>query len=102
MLFSLSAVVLFALVLAAEPIANQANNESLARTRSLDTVYPVSWVSDLFYQALANFTVRNVGSTACQKQAKMYDEHLRNYTSWAVRSKYPFYEHNAHTSPYFI
>lgn len=91
MLYSSSVVVLFALVLAAEPIAGLANNESLAGTRRLDIVYPVSWVSDLFHQALANFTVRNVGSAACRKQAKMYDEHLRNYTSWAVRSKYLFY-----------
>lgn len=47
---------------------------------------PSSWVSDLFYQGLANFSVRNVGSTACRRQTEMYERNLRNYTSWAVRS----------------
>lgn len=55
---------------------------------------PGSWVSDLFYQALANFTVRHVGSAKCRRQAEIYDSNLRNYTSWAVRmseswSRYP-------------
>jgi hypothetical protein len=45
------------------------------------------WASDLFYRALANFTVRNIGSTACRKQSDMYDRNLRNHTNWAVRSK---------------
>lgn len=49
---------------------------------------PGSWVSDLFYQALANFTVRHVGSAKCRRQAEIYDSNLRNYTSWAVRSEY--------------
>lgn len=55
---------------------------------SLDAVYPGPWLSELFYQALANFTVRNVGSTVCQKQSRMYDMHLQNHTNWAVRSEY--------------
>lgn len=55
---------------------------------SLDDVGdPSTWVSDLFYQGLANFSVRNVGSTACRRQTEMYERNLRNYTSWAVRSE---------------
>lgn len=50
--------------------------------------FPGMWISDVFYEALANFTVRDVGSTACRKQSETYDRHLRNYTNWAVRSKY--------------
>lgn len=50
--------------------------------------YPETWVSDLFYRALANYTVRNVGSTACRTQSAMYEQNLRNYTRWAVESKY--------------
>lgn len=53
-----------------------------------DADIPGSWVSDLFYQALANFTVRHVGSSECRKQVEIYDNSLRNYTSWAVRSEY--------------
>lgn len=51
-------------------------------------VFPESWVSDTLYRALANFTVRDAGNTACRKQSDMYDRHLRNYTNWAVRSEY--------------
>uniref|UniRef100_A0A2S2QKZ1 Nose resistant to fluoxetine protein 6 n=1 Tax=Sipha flava TaxID=143950 RepID=A0A2S2QKZ1_9HEMI len=46
---------------------------------------PQLWASDLFYRALANFTVRNVGSTACRNQSEMYDRNLKNHTNWAVR-----------------
>jgi hypothetical protein len=53
-------------------------------------VKPELWVSDLFYRALANFTVRNVGSTACQEQSEMYDRNLRNYTHWAIKSMYQY------------
>lgn len=49
---------------------------------------PEAWISKLFYQALANFTVRDVGSSACRIQSNLYDRHLRNHTSWAVRSEY--------------
>uniref|UniRef100_A0A2H8TW21 Nose resistant to fluoxetine protein 6 n=1 Tax=Melanaphis sacchari TaxID=742174 RepID=A0A2H8TW21_9HEMI len=48
-------------------------------------IFPDSWVSDLFYRALANFTIQGVGSTACQRQVDMYVKHLWNYTNWAVR-----------------
>lgn len=66
----------------------QVNNESsLTFAESLDTVYPESWIPDLLYQALVNFSVRNVGSTICQIQGKMYENHLRNHTNWAVKSK---------------
>jgi len=68
------------------------NNESAvtlnAGASTPDAGIPGSWVSDLFYQALANFTVRHVGSSECRKQVEMYDNSLRNYTSWAVRSEY--------------
>ncbi|XP_026815118.1 nose resistant to fluoxetine protein 6-like isoform X3 [Rhopalosiphum maidis] len=46
---------------------------------------PDPWIPDLFYRALSDFSVKNVGSTACRTQSDMYDRHLRNYTSWAVR-----------------
>ncbi|XP_060865863.1 nose resistant to fluoxetine protein 6-like [Metopolophium dirhodum] len=65
------------------------NNESTmalnAGANTPDAGIPGSWVSDLFYQALANFTVRHVGSSECRKQVEIYDNSLRNYTSWAVR-----------------
>jgi len=50
-------------------------------------IYPESWVSDLFYRALVNFTIQRVGSSACQRQVDMYVRNLQNYTDWAVRSE---------------
>ncbi|XP_060877768.1 O-acyltransferase like protein-like [Metopolophium dirhodum] len=50
-----------------------------------DDIYPESWVSDLFYRALVNFTIQHVGSSACQRQVDMYVRNLQNYTDWAVR-----------------
>lgn len=88
MFYSSSALVIFTLVLVQS--SGQVINESLTFADSSDTIYPDLWISDLFYQALANFTVRNVGSTACQKQGKMYEKHLQNHTNWAVKSKYYF------------
>lgn len=88
-----AAIVLIAL-LSTEYSAGQvaSNNESIvalnAGANTPDSGIPGSWVSDLFYQALANFTVRHVGSSECRKQAEIYDNSLRNYTSWAVRSEY--------------
>lgn len=57
---------------------------------------PRPWISELFHQALANFTVRHVGSSTCRLQSDMYDRHLRNHTSWAVRSEYLhiYYNHS--------
>lgn len=52
-----------------------------------DDIYPESWVSDLLYRALVNFTIQRVGSSACQRQVDMYVKNLQNYTDWAVRSK---------------
>jgi len=49
------------------------------------------WISEMFHQALANFTIRHVGNSTCQLQSDMYDRHLRNHTSWAVRSEYIHY-----------
>jgi len=83
------------ILLLPKPIQFSANNSSrlvLAGDRN-DTslqdkdIFPDSWVSDLFYRALANFTMRRVGSTACQQQVDMYVKHLKNYTDWAVRSE---------------
>jgi len=48
---------------------------------------PGVWLSDLFYRALANFTLRRADSTACRRQTAVYEGHLSNHTSWAVRSK---------------
>lgn len=86
MLYSSLVTVLFTLVLAES--SDQAINESSAFTKSSEKLYPEFWVSDLFYKALANFTVKNVGSIACQNQGDMYDKHLQNHTNWAVKSKY--------------
>lgn len=81
------------ILLLLKPIQLSANNSSrlvLAGDQS-DTslqdkdIFPDSWVSDLFYRALANFTMRRVGNTACQQQVDMYVKHLQNYTDWAVR-----------------
>jgi len=52
-----------------------------------DDIYPESWISDLFYRALVNFTVQNVGSSACQRQVNMYVRNLQNHTDWAVKSE---------------
>lgn len=87
MSYSLLFFVLFGLVLA-KSNGHVVHTESpLAFTENSGIVYPESWISDLFYQALVNFTVHNVGSTACQNQGIMYDKHLRNHTNWAVKSK---------------
>ncbi|VVC41806.1 Nose resistant-to-fluoxetine protein, N-terminal,Acyltransferase 3 [Cinara cedri] len=57
--------------------------------------FPKTWVANLFYDALVNFTVmKTVGSSACQKQTQMYIRHLANDSLWAVQmsdswSRYP-------------
>lgn len=49
---------------------------------------PGPWVADLFYQALANFTIQeDVGTSACQKQTQQYIGGLKNNSYWAVKSK---------------
>jgi hypothetical protein len=63
--------------------AGEKNDSSLQDKDSI----PDSWISDLFYRGLANFTMRRVGSTACQQQVDMYVKHLQNYSDWAVRSE---------------
>jgi len=52
-----------------------------------DTRIPDLWVSDLFYRALANFTLRRAAGTECRRQTAVYERDLRNHTSWAVRSE---------------
>lgn len=49
---------------------------------------PSKWVAELFYRALANFTVNEDAATAeCRRQTRMYVSQLRNNTYWAVKSK---------------
>jgi len=52
-----------------------------------DDIYPETWISDLFYRALVNFTIQHLGSSACQRQVDMYVRNLQNHTDWAVRSE---------------
>lgn len=87
-----SSVVVFSLALMlalAESYGQTANSgPSKVFMGTSDTViFPGSWISEMFYEALANFTIRDFGNTACQKQSEMYDINLQNYTSWAVKSK---------------
>jgi len=56
-----------------------------------DDGLPGPWISDLFHRALFNFSIKHVGSSACRTQSDMYDRHLQNHTSWAVRSEYQLY-----------
>ncbi|XP_050052902.1 nose resistant to fluoxetine protein 6-like isoform X1 [Aphis gossypii] len=51
----------------------------------VDDGLPGPWISDLFNRALFNFSIKHVGSSACRTQSDMYDRHLQNHTSWAVR-----------------
>ncbi|CAH1712122.1 unnamed protein product [Aphis gossypii] len=61
----------------------------------VDHGYPKTWIANLFYEALANFTgPMDVGSTACRQQTQMYIRHLKNDSLWAVKmsdswSRYP-------------
>lgn len=87
MWYPLSLVVLFTFVLA-DSSGDANSNATSAFKEPADTDFPKPWVSDLFYQAFANFTPRNVGSEACRKQTEMYDKFLLNHTSWAIKSKY--------------
>ncbi|CAI6366861.1 unnamed protein product [Macrosiphum euphorbiae] len=59
--------------------------EQILAVSAADVHLPRQWISELFHQALANFTVRHVGSSTCRLQSDMYDRHLQNHTSWAVR-----------------
>lgn len=50
--------------------------------------YPNTWVAKLFYETLVDFTVlKDVGSTACQRQTQMFIRHLANDSLWAVQSE---------------
>jgi len=64
----------------------QGNRENVPQPKDGE-IYPESWISDLFYRALVNFTIQRVGSSACQRQVDMYVKNLQNYTDWAVRSE---------------
>lgn len=81
-------IILFGLVLVKCKALQVHTESTLSITESSGIVYPELWISDLFYQTFANFTVRNVGSTACQTQGKIYDRYLQNHTNWAVKSKF--------------
>lgn len=82
-------IIMFALLSIEHSNGHVAFNESFMTlndaVRTSNAGIPGSWVSDLFYQALANFTIRHVENTGCLKQVEIYDNSLRNYTSWAVR-----------------
>lgn len=54
---------------------------------------PGPWISELFYQALSNFKIQHVGSFTCRTQSDIYARHLRNHTSWAVRSEYIHFDY---------
>lgn len=54
-----------------------------------DGDYPKTWVANLFYETLVNFTVsQDVGNPVCRRQTQMYIEHLKNDSFWAVQSEY--------------
>lgn len=62
--------------------------EESAQLQNATDSLPGPWVSDMFYQALSNFTVHDdVGTTACQKETQLYIRHLKNNSYWAVKSK---------------
>ncbi|VVC42233.1 Nose resistant-to-fluoxetine protein, N-terminal,Acyltransferase 3 [Cinara cedri] len=83
MYYSSSVIILLCTLMSVE--SNDQNyHKTVVSTRTQNNVNPNLWISDLFYQALKNFTVRD-GSTACQKDTKIYEINLKNYTSWAVR-----------------
>uniref|UniRef100_A0A2S2RA82 Uncharacterized protein n=1 Tax=Sipha flava TaxID=143950 RepID=A0A2S2RA82_9HEMI len=51
------------------------------------TDYPKTWVANLFYETLVNFTVsEDVGNSACRQQTQMYIKHLRNDSFWALQT----------------
>lgn len=82
-------LVVFALALTLAESNGQAVGGASSQLAVADAkVFPRSWVSDMFYEALADFAVRGAGTVDCQKHSDMYDGSLRNYTSWAIRSKY--------------
>lgn len=84
------AVVVLALALALAESNGQAFKVKSPLAISDSMAFPGSWVSDMFYEVFANFTVRDVGTIDCQKHSDIYDVNLKNYTSWAIRSKYSF------------
>lgn len=53
---------------------------------------PEQWAADMFYRALANFTVREDAvpplSTACRKQTRSYVRNLKINSYWAVKSEW--------------
>ncbi|KAL5241660.1 hypothetical protein ACI65C_009070 [Semiaphis heraclei] len=60
-------------------------NGILQRNFAATDPIPGIWLSDLFYRALANFTLLQADGTACRRQSALYEGHLSNHTSWAVR-----------------
>ncbi|XP_060841889.1 nose resistant to fluoxetine protein 6-like [Rhopalosiphum padi] len=61
--------------------------ECIISEEDVDDLIPDVWVSDMFYRALANFTLRRAPDTDCRRQSAVYETHLRNHTSWAVRMR---------------
>lgn len=82
------ATLFFAAAAATSVGSPDSKDDRLKSSRSVPRDVPGLWASDLFYRALANFTVRNVGTAECRQQVDVYETNLRNHTSWAVRSKH--------------
>ncbi|XP_022177145.1 uncharacterized protein LOC111038383 [Myzus persicae] len=85
---SLLTIVLFASVSLLIGQLQSANGDGTDHNFQRDTtadLIPGTWLSDLFYRALANFTLGRADNTACRRQSAVYEEHLSNHTSWAVR-----------------
>eukprot|EP00102_Acyrthosiphon_pisum_P024389 XP_016661599.1 PREDICTED: nose resistant to fluoxetine protein 6-like isoform X2 [Acyrthosiphon pisum] len=79
-----ASVLLSVLLQSADGAGADIGDHILQRDAANDPI-PGLWLSDLFYRALANFTLRRADSTACRRQSAMYEAHLSNHTSWAVR-----------------
>jgi len=86
-LFAFAFGLLAVLLQSADGAAADVGDHILQRDADTDLQIPGLWLSDLLYRALANFTLRRADSTACRRESAMYEGHLSNHTSWAVRSE---------------
>eukprot|EP00102_Acyrthosiphon_pisum_P024390 XP_016661600.1 PREDICTED: uncharacterized protein LOC107884316 [Acyrthosiphon pisum] len=72
------------LLQSADGAAADVGDHILQRDAATDPI-PGLWFSDLFYRALANFTLRRADGMSCCRQSALYEAHLSNHTSWTVR-----------------
>ncbi|CAI6365150.1 unnamed protein product [Macrosiphum euphorbiae] len=79
-----ASVLLSVLLQSADGAGADFGDHILQRDAATDQI-PGLWLSDLFYKALANFTLRWADGPSCRRQSALYEEHLSNHTSWAVR-----------------